>query len=343
MFSGGKTPSTSNSAYWNGSVNWTTSKDMKSKYIDSTLTKMSEIAAEQTQMFQPKTLLIVVRSGILRRTLPLAILRQPSTVNQDIKTVSFYIGDVCEFVYDFLLAQEENVLTKYAKSGTTVESINFEELKDIAIPLPPLKEQQGITAAIDSAMTVIDEIESSKADLNNAVTAAKSKILSLAIRGKLVPQDPADEPASVLLERIQAERGKNIKTGKIKHGKRESAIARSDDNSYYAGLPDSWIVARICDVCEPQETKRPLGESFRYIDIEAIDNKRHSVTEPTAVRTNHAPSRAAKGVRAGDTLFSMVRPYLENIAFVTDELSDCIVSTGFYVCRPLPEIVFPNL
>jgi len=107
-------------------------------------------------------------------------------------------------------------------------------------------------------------------------------------------------------------------------------------------LPDNWVWARISDVCEPQETKHPVGDTFRYIDIDAIDNKRHSVSEPKTTLTSQAPSRAAKGVRSGDTLFSMVRPYLENIAYITEELSDCIASTGFYVCKPCKEILFPK-
>ncbi|MDR1109350.1 MAG: restriction endonuclease subunit S [Deltaproteobacteria bacterium] len=248
----------------------------------------------------------------------------------------FYLNYIMNSKY------HRNICLQVKTDGVNQSNINAQKLSYFVYPIPPLAEQHRIVTTIKSAFEIIDEIERSKTDLQAAVTTAKSKILSLAIRGKLVPQDPNDEPASVLLERIRAERQKLIKAGRIKPSKNESAIFRGCDNSYYTGLPDSWIVARICDVCEPQETKRPAGESFRYIDIEAIDNKRHSVTEPTTVRTNHAPSRAAKGVRTGDTLFSMVRPYLENIAFVTDELSDCIASTGFYVCRPLPEIVFPS-
>jgi len=157
-FASGKTPSTSNNDYWNGSVNWTTSKDMKTKYIDSTITQMSDLGAEQMQIFPPKTLVMVVRSGILRRTLPIAILRQNSTVNQDIKTVSFFIDTVCEYVYLFFLANEQEILTKYSKSGTTVESINFEELKEIKIPLPPLAEQHRIVVAIEAAFEQLENI-----------------------------------------------------------------------------------------------------------------------------------------------------------------------------------------
>ncbi|WP_353852889.1 restriction endonuclease subunit S [Dehalobacter restrictus] len=107
-------------------------------------------------------------------------------------------------------------------------------------------------------------------------------------------------------------------------------------------LPESWVWARIIDICEEQETKRPTGDTFRYIDIDAIDNKLHSVSAPKVTQTSQAPSRAAKGVRSGDILFSTVRPYLENIAFVTEDLDDCIASTGFYVCRPRPKIIFPR-
>jgi len=179
---------------------------MKKKYIDDTQTKMSALGAEQMQLFDPNTLLIVVRSGILRRTLPLAILRTISTVNQDLKAISFHLNKLCEYFYYYFAAVEQDILTKHQKDGTTVESINFDDFKEITIPLPPLAEQHCIVAAIESAFAVIDEIERNKTDLQAVVTAAKSKILSRAIRGKLVPQDPNDEPASVLLERIRADR-----------------------------------------------------------------------------------------------------------------------------------------
>jgi type I restriction enzyme S subunit len=232
-FSGGKTPLTENADYWNGSINWVTSKDMKSKDIHSTQVKMSELGAMQMQIFEPDTLLVVVRSGILRRTLPLAILRKSSTVNQDIKTASFYLSELCEYIYYYLSATEQEILTKYKKNGTTVESINFDELKDIVIPIPPLAEQRRIVEAIEAVFALIDEIERSKADLQTAVAAAKSRILSLAIRGKLVPQDPADEPASALLERIWAEKEKLGGTGGGKRKKGGDGDAASRDNSYY--------------------------------------------------------------------------------------------------------------
>ena len=81
-------------------------------------------------------------------------------------------------------------------------------------------------------------------------------------------------------------------------------------------------------------SKHPTGETFKYIDIDAIDNKANTVLAPKFLSVEKAPSRASRGLQTGDTLFSVVRPYLRNIAYISNSLADCIASTGFYVCRP---------
>ena len=115
--------------------------------------------------------------------------------------------------------------------------------------LPPLNEQQRILNAVHNANFLIESIEKSKDNLIRDIDKTKSKILDLAIRGKLVPQDPNDEPASVLLERIQAEKEELIKQGKIKRDKKESVIFKGSDNSYYEKygekLPSGWVVTNF--------------------------------------------------------------------------------------------------
>ena len=98
-FSGGKTPSTSRSEYWDGDILWVTSKDMKSKYITSSQLRLSALGAEQMQMYQPDTLLLVTRSGILRHTLPVAILKECATINQDLKAIILYMPQLAEYIY----------------------------------------------------------------------------------------------------------------------------------------------------------------------------------------------------------------------------------------------------
>ena len=266
LFSGGKTPSTSKAEYWGNDYLWITSKDMKSKYIDSSQISLSEKGAEIMQIISPDTLLLVARSGILRHTLPVAILKKQATINQDIKAISLYETSLIEFIYSFLKGMESNILLRYTKSGTTVENINFDAFKNIIIPIPPKAEQIQIIEKINTLLSFIDTIESDKSDLQATIQLTKSKILDLAIRGKLVPQDPNDEPASVLLERIRAEKEELIQQGKIKRDKKESIIFKGEDNSYYEKigdtvtcidgelpyeLPEGWAWARLQSICEP--------------------------------------------------------------------------------------------
>lgn len=99
-------------------------------------------------------------------------------------------------------------------------------------------------------------------------------------------------------------------------------------------LPSGWKMVKGKDLLEETESRLPFGEMFDYIDIDSIDNKQHVVVEPKHISVKNAPSRASRGLKAGDTLFSIVRPYLENIAYIDESLENCIASTGFFVCRP---------
>lgn len=146
------------------------------------------------------------------------------------------------------------------------------------IPFPPRNEQRRISAKSNILTNIISNIENDSAHINQTVSKAKEKILDLAIRGKLIPQDPNDEPASILLERIRAEKEELIKQGKIKRDKKESIIYKGDDNSYYEkfadgkcrciddelpiDLPDGW---EWCNLSMIGTTN--IGLTYRPIDI----------------------------------------------------------------------------
>ena len=133
--------------------------------------------------------------------------------------------------------------------------------------LPPLNEQKQIISGIKEAYYIIENIEKTKLSLIEDVNKAKSKILDLAIRGKLVPQNPNDEPASVLLERIRAEKEELIKQGKIKRDKKESVIFKGDDNSYYEDLPDQWVETKLSTISEViTKGTTPRGGKVAYTD-----------------------------------------------------------------------------
>ena len=140
-------------------------------------------------------------------------------------------------------------LEKYI-TGSAQPKMTQDNMNSILIALPPYKEQQQISQRLDVIWSSIDKIEFEKENVLELVDNVKSKILDLAIHGKLVPQDPNDEPASVLFERIREEKEELIKQGKIKRDKKESVIFKGDDNSYYQDLPENWIKIRLSSISE---------------------------------------------------------------------------------------------
>ena len=179
------------------------------------------------------------------------------------------------------------------------------------------------------------------------IDALRQKLLDSAVRGELVDQNDEEEPASVLLERIAAERSRLIREKKIKKPKSSSRIERRDGHFYESvdgstpvciddelpfEIPDSWEWVRGRDIFLPIENRVP-DQNFTYIDIDAINNKEHIIENPKELSFKSAPSRARRVIRKNDVLFSLVRPYLENIALVTEDGDNLIASTGFFVAR----------
>ncbi|MBR2091597.1 MAG: restriction endonuclease subunit S [Fibrobacter sp.] len=156
--SSGKTPSTENNEFWGGDILWVTSKDVKQKYIESTQIHLSELGAQTMNLYRPNTMIIVGRSGILRHTLPVAILKRTATINQDLKALVFADEKIVEFVYVVLKAMMSHLLHEYKKAGTTVDNLNFDLFLTAPIPLPPLAEQSRIVAKIEELFTELDLI-----------------------------------------------------------------------------------------------------------------------------------------------------------------------------------------
>ena len=336
-FSGGKTPSTSRSEYWDGDILWVTSKDMKSKYITSSQLRLSALGAEQMQMYQPDTLLLVTRSGILRHTLPVAILKECATINQDLKAIILYMPQLAEYIYVCLKGMETQLLLKYTKSGTTVENVNFDEFQKVLLPIPPIQQIDRIMSSTGSAESVVSTIEDNKAALADYVVKAKSKILDLAIRGQLVPQDPNDEPASVLLERIRAEKEELIKQGKIKRDKKESFIFRGEDNSYYLRtgelvesledwdfeeLPDSWSVCCLGELCDYGNCTNidtaDIADSAWILDLEDVEKDSGVVLQKVRQGERNAGSTKHR-FHKGQVLYSKLRPYLNKVVLADED------------------------
>ena len=182
------------------------------------------------------------------------------------------------FDIDFLVA-----ILKYLDLGKTSVStaqpvVSGKGILPLIVPVPPKDEQNRINKSYSEIMPVIALIENDKEEVLALVSKTKSKILDLAIRGQLVPQDPNDEPASILLEHIRAEKEGLIKQGKIKRDKKESIIFKGEDNSYYEKIddevhcideelpfeiPKTWEWVRLQNCCT-KEIRR--GKSPKYTE-----------------------------------------------------------------------------
>ena len=227
-----------------------------------------------------------------------------------------------------------------------IPGISREDLLELELSIPPLAEQHRIVTAIESAFAVIDEIEQNKADLQSAVTAAKSKILSLAISGKLVPQDPNDEPANVLLERIKSEREKLTKSDKIKRGKADSATVNNCDTLHYGKLPDSWAVCQLGEVSEIARggSPRPIQDyitndiyGVNWIKIGDTAQGSKYITRVQEKITSDGVARS-RFVKAGDFLLtnsmSFGRPYILKV--------DGCIHDGWLVIRDVKKAFHPD-
>jgi len=138
-------------------------------------------------------------------------------------------------------------------------NINAKKLSQLMIPIPPLREQGRIVAEIDKWISLIDIVKNGKGDLQTVIKQAKSKILDLAIHGKLVPQDPNDEPAIELLKRINPD-------------------FTPCDNGHYTQLPEGWQIAPMQTLCKLTDGEKQTGIERIYLDVKYLRGEREAKT-----------------------------------------------------------------
>ena len=227
--------------------------------------------------------------------------------------------------------------TRGDMKGVGITRITLNMLASRLIPVPPQNEQQRISVKSRGQIDLISSIESDKGNIVRMVFQAKSKILDLAIRGQLVPQDPDDEPASVLLERIRAEKEELIKQGKLKRDKKESVIFRGEDNSYYLRtgelvesledwdfeeLPDSWSVCCLGELCDYGNCTNidtaDIADSAWILDLEDIEKDSGVVLQKVRQGERNAGSTKHR-FHKGQVLYSKLRPYLNKVVLADED------------------------
>ena len=170
--------------------------------------------------------------------------------------IRFY-NEINPFFFKFAIEYYKNIhiLDKYSK-GVTIKHLTKTALHSICFPLPPLSEQRRIVEKIEELLALVNDLETNKTDLQSYIKQAKSKVLEMAVRGELVPQNPEDEPASVLLERIKKEQKSSKSKGKT-----------TEHNTHYEeellfNIPENWVWCRLGEVCEIIMGQSPKSENI---------------------------------------------------------------------------------
>ena len=220
-------------------------------------------------------------------------------------------------------AYAKDYCNRVKTDGVNQSNINAQKLGAFLVPIPPASEQVIISAAIKRILPLIELIQNEKGNVAALIQKAKAKILDLAIRGKLVPQDPNDEPASVLLERIRAEKEALIKAGKIKRDKKESVIFRGEDNSYYEKigeklseydvdeLPYGWDIASFSQInMFTSENIDPSNSPDEIFELYSVPNFELGIPEIVAGKEIGSSKQS---ICEGDVLVCKINPRINRV------------------------------
>ena len=316
---GGSTPDTSNASYYTdpgSGIPWITPADMKKAIENIIYRGKKDITVDGYNSCS--TRIIPKGSIVFSSRAPIGLIAFAGNdlcTNQGFKSVIPYLMDLKNWIYYSLQNKTEGIINR--APGTTFKEVSGTFLQKEIIPLPPLAEQQRIVAKVNELMTLCDELEATEQELealeNRFEEYLPKSILQAAVQGKLVPQDLHDEPASVLLERIRAEKARLVKEGKIK--KEKSLPPISEDEIPY-DLPEGWVWCRLGELCNFGVTISTIPDNIPddawVLELEDIHKDTGEIVQYKTKAERK--SKSSKHVfYKGDVLYSKLRPYLNKV------------------------------
>lgn len=261
----GNTPSKSNEEYYGNKYPFFKPTDLDSGYfVTEAQDNLSIKGFEISRKLPIKSILVTCIGATIGKT---GFIRREGTCNQQINAIIASKLIFSEYIYLLCISPYfQNEIIKNA-SATTLPIINKSKFEKLFLPLPPLAEQKRIVEKIEELLALVDDLETNKTDLQSYIKQAKSKVLEMAIRGKLVPQNPNDEPASVLLERIKNEQKSSKSKGKT-----------TEHNTHYEeelpfDIPENWTLTKMGNICQLLDGKKKQGVELPYLDVKFLRGK----------------------------------------------------------------------
>ena len=293
MIGTGATPSKSNMKYYGGNINWVSSSVTSFPYVDEPTDLITELALKETNCeIYPTGTLLMAMYGEGKTRGQVTELRIEAASNQACAAIIPYISETKNFVKLYLLANYYQL--RILAEGGNQPNLNLGKISSLFIPLPPIHEQRRIAEQYGFVIESIELLEASKVLLEERINVVKSKILDLAMQGKLVPQDASDEPAAEMLRRI------NPKAKII------------TDNPHYPQLPSVWCIATINDVFEINPKNKADGDmEAGFVPMASICNGFNNTFVYTPRKWDEIKNGFTHFAN-GDIAVAKISPCLEN-------------------------------
>ena len=261
----GNTPSKSNEEYYGNKYPFFKPTDLDSGYfVTEAQDNLSIKGFEISRKLPIKSILVTCIGATIGKT---GFIRKEGTCNQQINAIIASKLIFSEYIYLLCISPYfQNEIIKNA-SATTLPIINKSKFEKLFLPLPPLSEQRRIVEKMEKLLALVDDLETNKTDLQSYIKQAKSKVLEMAVRGELVPQNPEEEPASVLLERIKKEQKSSKSKGKT-----------TEHNTHYEeelpfNIPENWTLTKMGNICQLLDGKKKQGVELPYLDVKFLRGK----------------------------------------------------------------------
>ena len=251
----GGTPNRTIKSYYGGEIPWLKTGDLNDGIIENIPESITEEALQNSsaKLNPTNSILIAMYGATIGK---LGILSYPAATNQACCACIEYSAVEKYYLFYFLLSHRHHFI--YKGGGGAQPNISKEKILNTAIPLPPIEEQRRIIKAIEKWFLIINIVEANKNEALECIKVAKNKILDLAIHGKLVPQDPTDEPASELLKRVNP------------------SAEITCDNEHYPHLPNGWCIAPMKLLCSLEDGRKEENIERFNIDVKFLRGEREA-------------------------------------------------------------------